>query len=132
MADKNRTEIDWQDVRTFLALARYGSLSAAARTLDMNHASISRRCGRRDVVGDATGGPVEPASKRRHSPGHPSLPGSGRWPGRVQSASAPPALQQHVSAVRIRNPVLGASVAARYARLCPAPLGMLFGSSTLA
>lgn len=41
--DKNRTEIDWQDVRIFLALARHGSLSAAARTLSVNHATISRR-----------------------------------------------------------------------------------------
>jgi molybdate transport repressor ModE-like protein len=43
MADKKRTEVDWQDVRIFLALARHGSLSAAARTLSVNHATISRR-----------------------------------------------------------------------------------------
>ena len=43
MADRKRTEIDWQDVRIFLALARHGSLSAAARTLSVNHATISRR-----------------------------------------------------------------------------------------
>ena len=43
MADKKRTEADWQDVRTFLAVARHGSLSAAARTLSVNHATISRR-----------------------------------------------------------------------------------------
>jgi len=29
MADKKRTEPDWQDIRVFLALGRYGSLSAA-------------------------------------------------------------------------------------------------------
>ncbi|MCR0984945.1 LysR family transcriptional regulator [Roseomonas populi] len=43
MANQKRTEIDWQDVRIFLALARHGSLSAAARTLSVNHATISRR-----------------------------------------------------------------------------------------
>lgn len=43
MADKKRTELDWQDVRIFLALARHGSLSAAARTLSVNHGTIARR-----------------------------------------------------------------------------------------
>ncbi|MGI3902437.1 MAG: LysR family transcriptional regulator [Janthinobacterium lividum] len=43
MADRKRTEIDWQDVRIFVTLARHGSLSAAARTLSVNHATISRR-----------------------------------------------------------------------------------------
>ena len=43
MADQKRTEVDWQDVRIFLALAQHGSLSAAARILSVNHATISRR-----------------------------------------------------------------------------------------
>ncbi|WMD21621.1 LysR family transcriptional regulator [Achromobacter seleniivolatilans] len=43
MAEKKRTEPDWQDIRVFLALARYGSLSAAARALATNHSTISRR-----------------------------------------------------------------------------------------
>lgn len=43
MAEKKRTEVDWQDVRVFLALGRHGSLSAAARALGVNHATISRR-----------------------------------------------------------------------------------------
>ncbi|MGE6919654.1 LysR family transcriptional regulator [Achromobacter kerstersii] len=43
MADKKRTDPDWQDIRVFLALARYGSLSAAARALSTNHSTISRR-----------------------------------------------------------------------------------------
>ncbi|RAK52654.1 LysR family transcriptional regulator [Phenylobacterium deserti] len=43
MADKKRTDLDWQDVRTFVVLARHGSLSAAARSLSVNHATISRR-----------------------------------------------------------------------------------------
>jgi DNA-binding transcriptional LysR family regulator len=43
MADKKRTEPDWQDIRVFLALGRHGSLSAAARVLAVNHATIARR-----------------------------------------------------------------------------------------
>ncbi len=35
--------MDWQDLRIFLALGRHGSLSAAARTLSVNHATIARR-----------------------------------------------------------------------------------------
>jgi DNA-binding transcriptional LysR family regulator len=43
VADRKRTAIDWQDVRVFLALARHSSLSATARTLAVNHATVSRR-----------------------------------------------------------------------------------------
>ena len=43
MTDKKRTGIDWQDMRVFLALGRHGSLSAAARALAVNHATIARR-----------------------------------------------------------------------------------------
>jgi molybdate transport repressor ModE-like protein len=43
MADEKRTEIDWQDLRIFLALGRHGSLSAAARAVGVNHATIARR-----------------------------------------------------------------------------------------
>ncbi len=43
MTDKKRTEVDWQDVRVFLALGRHGSLSAAARALSVNHATVARR-----------------------------------------------------------------------------------------
>lgn len=43
MAGKKRTEIDWEDVRIFLSLARHGSLSAAARALSVSHGTISRR-----------------------------------------------------------------------------------------
>ena len=34
---------DWQDLRFFLALTRHGTLSAAARELKVNHATVSRR-----------------------------------------------------------------------------------------
>ncbi|MHA6769967.1 LysR family transcriptional regulator [Sphingobium ummariense] len=43
MTDRKRTAVDWEDVRVFLALARDGSLSAAARSLGVNHATIARR-----------------------------------------------------------------------------------------
>jgi DNA-binding transcriptional LysR family regulator len=43
MIVKKRSEVDWQDVRVFLALARHGSLSGAARALSVNHATIARR-----------------------------------------------------------------------------------------
>ncbi|ANH69127.1 LysR family transcriptional regulator [Mitsuaria sp. 7] len=47
MADQKRTGfrggLDWEDLRVFLALGRHGSLSAAARALTVNHATISRR-----------------------------------------------------------------------------------------
>ncbi len=43
MADRFRTGVDWEDVRFFAALARHGSLSAAARALAVNHATVARR-----------------------------------------------------------------------------------------
>jgi DNA-binding transcriptional LysR family regulator len=44
MLDKKRTgDLDWEDVRYFVALARYRSLSATARALRVNHATVSRR-----------------------------------------------------------------------------------------
>jgi len=44
MPDRFRTaRIDWEDVRFFVALARHGSLSAAARALTVNHATVARR-----------------------------------------------------------------------------------------
>jgi len=43
VADRKRTEADWSDLRIFVALARHGSLSGAARALSVNHATIARR-----------------------------------------------------------------------------------------
>ena len=44
MPDKKRTaDLDWEDIRYFVALARYGTLSAAARALRVNHATVARR-----------------------------------------------------------------------------------------
>lgn len=42
MADQNRAALDWEDVRMFVALARHGSLSGAARALSVNHGTVSR------------------------------------------------------------------------------------------
>jgi molybdate transport repressor ModE-like protein len=43
MAARICTGPDWEDIRVFVALARHGSLSAAARALSVNHATIARR-----------------------------------------------------------------------------------------
>lgn len=43
MADEIRTGLDWEDLRVFVALARHGSLSAAARALSVTHATVARR-----------------------------------------------------------------------------------------
>jgi DNA-binding transcriptional LysR family regulator len=44
MPDRKRTEVlDWEDIRYFVALARHGSLSATARALRVNHATVARR-----------------------------------------------------------------------------------------
>jgi DNA-binding transcriptional LysR family regulator len=44
MSDRKRTaSLDWEDVRYFVALAQHGSLSATARKLGVNHATVARR-----------------------------------------------------------------------------------------
>jgi len=48
MAVQNRSgpptgPLDWEDLRVFVALARAGSLSAAARALKVSHATVGRR-----------------------------------------------------------------------------------------
>ena len=44
MTVQNRTDQpDWNDLRYALELARHGSLSSAARTLGVNHATVARR-----------------------------------------------------------------------------------------
>jgi DNA-binding transcriptional LysR family regulator len=47
MADKKRTgQLDWEDLRYYVALARGGTLSATARELRVNHATVARRVAR--------------------------------------------------------------------------------------
>lgn len=55
MTDHSRTALDWDDLRVVLALARHGSLSATARALRVNHATVSRRI---DAVELALGRPL--------------------------------------------------------------------------
>ncbi|WP_341704248.1 LysR family transcriptional regulator [Ferrovibrio sp.] len=44
MNDRKRTDaLDWNDLRYVLELSRRGSLSAAARSLKVNHATVARR-----------------------------------------------------------------------------------------
>jgi DNA-binding transcriptional LysR family regulator len=44
MPDRKRTEnLDWEDLRYFVALARHGTLSATARGMRVNHATVARR-----------------------------------------------------------------------------------------
>jgi DNA-binding transcriptional LysR family regulator len=44
MPDRKRTtDVDWEDLRYFVALARHGTLSATARQLRVNHATVARR-----------------------------------------------------------------------------------------
>jgi DNA-binding transcriptional LysR family regulator len=43
VVEKFCTKADWEDLRYFVALVRHGSLSAAARTLLVNHATVARR-----------------------------------------------------------------------------------------
>jgi DNA-binding transcriptional LysR family regulator len=40
---------DWEDIRHFLAVAQTGSLSGAARSLEVDHATVSRRLAALDV-----------------------------------------------------------------------------------
>lgn len=46
MADRKRTDPDWEDIRSLAALARAGTLSAAARHLHVTHATVARRLAR--------------------------------------------------------------------------------------
>jgi DNA-binding transcriptional LysR family regulator len=51
MPDKKRTaRLDWEDVRYFVALARHGTLSATARALRVNHATVARRIASLEVL----------------------------------------------------------------------------------
>lgn len=55
MPDRKRTDnLDWEDIRYFVALARHRSLSATARALRVNHATVARRvAGLETVLGHA-------------------------------------------------------------------------------
>lgn len=44
--------VDWENIRHFLAVAQSGTLSGAARTLGVDHATVSRRLGALEVALD--------------------------------------------------------------------------------
>ncbi|WP_298106269.1 LysR family transcriptional regulator [Bradyrhizobium sp.] len=116
MADKKRTELDWEDVRVFLALARYGSLSAAARVLSVNHATVARRVrslerslGERLVERRIDGYVLTPAGTRLLGPAKEmetaaanlSRGGGDDRPVGLVRVNAPPSLSQHFLASRL-------------------------------
>jgi DNA-binding transcriptional LysR family regulator len=43
MADRFRRDLDWEDIRHFVALARHGSLASSARALSTSHGTVGRR-----------------------------------------------------------------------------------------
>ncbi|HVE09318.1 MAG TPA: LysR family transcriptional regulator [Paraburkholderia sp.] len=43
MTDQTPNQPSWEDIRFFIALARHGSLAAAARALNVNHTTVARR-----------------------------------------------------------------------------------------
>jgi DNA-binding transcriptional LysR family regulator len=50
MPDKKRTDLDWEDVRYFVALAHHRTLSATARALRVNHATVARRIASLEIL----------------------------------------------------------------------------------
>ena len=48
------TQMDWDDLRIFLAIARTGTASEAARQLELDHSTVSRRLANLE---QGTGGP---------------------------------------------------------------------------
>jgi molybdate transport repressor ModE-like protein len=118
MAVKNRTALDWEDVRVFLALARHGSLSAAARTLSINHATVARRVrsledslGERLVERRLDGYVLTPAGLRLLGPANDmetaaanlSRGGGDDQPVGLVRVNAPPSLSQHFLAPRLAD-----------------------------
>ena len=118
MAVKNRTTLDWEDVRVFLALARHGSLSAAARALSINHATVARRVqsferslGERLVERRLDGYVLTPAGARLLGPANDmetaaanlSRQGKEHEPAGLVRVNAPPSLSQHFLASRLAD-----------------------------
>ncbi|WP_271618211.1 LysR family transcriptional regulator [Bradyrhizobium sp. CCBAU 51745] len=118
MAVKNRTTLDWEDVRVFLALARHGSLSAAARALSINHATVARRVqsferslGERLVERRLDGYVLTPAGARLLGPANDmetaaanlSRQRKEHQPAGLVRVNAPPSLSQHFLASRLAD-----------------------------
>ena len=109
MTEQKRTGLDWEDVRVFIALARHGSMSAAARALGINHVTVSRRIaaleeslGERLVAGRPDGYVLTPAGTRALGPANGmeswaellSRGGGDGGPGGLVRINAPPTLSQ--------------------------------------
>jgi DNA-binding transcriptional LysR family regulator len=105
-------------VRVFLALARYGSLSAAARALSVNHATVARRVqslesslGERLVERRLDGYVLTPAGTRLLGPANDmetaaanlSRGGGDDQPVGLVRINAPPSLSQHFLASRLAD-----------------------------
>jgi DNA-binding transcriptional LysR family regulator len=118
MAVKNRTTLDWENVRVFLALARHGSLSAAARALSVNHATVARRVqslerslGERLVERRLDGYLLTPAGTRLLGPANDmetaaanlSRGGGEDKPIGLVRVNAPPSLSQHFLVSRLAD-----------------------------
>ncbi|MDE1993030.1 MAG: LysR family transcriptional regulator [Rhizobiaceae bacterium] len=109
MTEQKRTGLDWEDVRVFIALARHGSMSAAARALGINHVTVSRRIaaleevlGERLVERRPDGYVLTPAGTRALGPANGmessaailSRGGGEGGPGGLVRINAPPTLSQ--------------------------------------
>jgi len=109
MTEQKRTGLDWEDVRVFIALARHGSMSAAARALGINHVTVSRRIAAlEDVLGERLverrpdGYVLTPAGTRALGPANGmessaallSRGGGEGGPGGLVRINAPPTLSQ--------------------------------------
>lgn len=71
VVQKTMSQLNWDDVRIFLAVARAGQMLAAARTLGLNHATVARRLagleaalGSRLVVRRTNGCDLSPEGER--------------------------------------------------------------------
>src|ERR1700754_4095268 len=109
MTEQKRKGLDWEDVRVLIALARHGSMSAAARELGIIHVVVSRRIaaleevlGERLVERRPDGYVLTPAGTRALGPANGmessaailSRGGGEGGPGGLVRINAPPTLSQ--------------------------------------
>lgn len=114
----NNSLMDWQDLKFFLAVAELGTLTAAARKLDVDHATVGRRISRLEKVlglslvhrlprscplteeGEAIAGLAEPAIAATNAIVMRARGASDSVSGVVR-ISAPPALTSHFLATQM-------------------------------
>lgn len=134
MTDQIRTPTDWEDIRVFVALARYGSLSAAARALSVTHATVSRRIqsleqalGERLVERRPNGyvltaagtRTLAAASEMEAAAGKLIRGGTGDSPRGIVRVNAPPSLTQSflvapLAALSVRHPSLDIDISSDF------------------